>query len=68
MGGGCDLPVGGHATVAADGTITLAALLATVDGHVVLTHETSGSDPVAVGEAGASYLLNDAGGAALLVS
>jgi hydroxymethylbilane synthase len=66
MGGGCDLPVGGYATVAADGTITLSVLLASLDGHVVLTHEANGDDPVALGESAARFLLHDAGGATIL--
>lgn len=66
LGGGCDLPVGGYATVAADGTVTLSVLLASLDGHVVLTHEVVGADAGAIGVSAARYLLDDAGGAALL--
>jgi hydroxymethylbilane synthase len=65
IGSGCDLPVGAHATVDADG-IELRALLATLDGRIVLTHEARGNDPADVGKAAARFLLDDAGGAALL--
>jgi hydroxymethylbilane synthase len=68
IGGGCDLPVGAHATLADGGGLTLRALLATLDGHVVLTHETTGDDPEALGRAAARFLLDDAGGASLLDS
>src|SRR5205807_6839498 len=57
VGGGCDLPVGAYATVAGDGAVSLRALLASLDGHVVLTHETTGSDADEVGRAAARFLL-----------
>jgi hydroxymethylbilane synthase len=66
LGGGCDLPVGAYATVGSDGIIALRALLASLDGHVVLTHHAEGPDPVAVGQGAARYLMHDAGGASLL--
>jgi hydroxymethylbilane synthase len=65
IGSGCDLPVGAYATIDGD-DIELRSLLATPDGHVVLTHQTSGRDPADVGKAAARYLLDDAGGASLL--
>ncbi|HZN16389.1 MAG TPA: hydroxymethylbilane synthase [Acidimicrobiales bacterium] len=68
LGGGCDLPVGAHATVDGNGDIALRGLLATLDGHVLLTHDVTGTDPARVGRRAARYLLDDAGGAALLVS
>lgn len=67
LGGGCDLPAGAHAVVGDDGTIALRALLATLDGHVVLSDRREGTDGVALGRAAARYLLDDAGGASLLV-
>ena len=66
LGGGCDLPAGAHATVGADGAIEMRALLASLDGRVVLTCDERGSDPVAVGRAAARFLLDDAGGRSLL--
>jgi hydroxymethylbilane synthase len=68
MGGGCDLPIGAHAHVADDGEVTLRSLLATLDGHVVITHESSGRDPETVGTGAARYLLDDAGGSHLLLT
>lgn len=68
MGGGCDRPVGAYATVAEDedGSIHLAAIVASGDGRVVLRHEGDGDDPVELGRRVARYLLDEAGGAWLL--
>jgi hydroxymethylbilane synthase len=66
VGGGCDLPVGAHATISPDGTIALLALLASLDGRVVLRTTATGSDPGAVGVAAARAILDDSGGRALL--
>ena len=68
LGGDCDLPAGAHATVADDGSLVLGALLASLDGHVVLRETRTGasSDAAAVGHALARALLDDHGGAALL--
>jgi hydroxymethylbilane synthase len=65
LGGDCSLPAGAHATVGADGSIVLDALLASPDGHVVLRHRVTGDEPVGLGRAAARYLLEN-GGAALL--
>jgi hydroxymethylbilane synthase len=45
--------------------ITLAAMIASADGVVMLRHTSTGHDPHELGRAVASYLLNDAGGADL---
>ncbi len=66
VGGGCDLPVGAHATVAPDGRLTLTAVIATADGRVVLRHTAEGDEPVELGRRLARHLLDDAGGASLL--
>ena len=66
VGGGCDLPVGAHATVDDDGRITLSAMIGTPDGRVVLRDRDSGDDPVELGRRLARHLLDDAGGASLL--
>jgi hydroxymethylbilane synthase len=66
VGGGCDQPVGAYATVDDDGRITLSALLADGDGHVVLRHTVEGADPSEVGRRAARYLIDDAGGSLLL--
>ena len=66
LGGGCDLPVGAYAEVAADGSITLRGLIASHDGRIVLRERVTGTDPAALGEQLASALLDGAGGRALL--
>ena len=66
LGGGCDLPVGAHAIVGADGVIALSALIATLDGRVVLRQTGTGRDPFLLGRDVATMLLDDAGGRALL--
>ena len=69
LGGGCDLPVAAHATLVADGSIHLVALLASFDGHRVLRDERTGapgSDPGALGQALAAHLLDEGGGRWLL--
>lgn len=66
LGGGCDLPVGAHAEVDADGTVALTGVLATLDGRIVLRATRSGRDPAALGRAVARHLLDEAGGAWLL--
>lgn len=66
IGGGCDLPVGAHATIGADGGVALNAFVGTPDGRIVLRDRAEGDDPVAVGRALAARLLDDAGGRQLL--
>jgi hydroxymethylbilane synthase len=67
MGGGCDLPVGALARAdGRDGPIVLDALLATLDGHVVLRTRVAGDDPRDVGATAANDLLDGKGGRALL--
>lgn len=66
VGGGCDLPVGAHAVVAGDGSLRLEAMIATLDGHVVVRHRAEGSEPVELGARLAGELLFGAGGEALL--
>ncbi len=66
LGGGCDLPVGAHAVVGDDGTITLTAVLATLEGRIVLRASGAGRDPAALGCRVARHLLDEAGGTWLL--
>jgi hydroxymethylbilane synthase len=66
VGGGCDQPVGAYATVDDSGGVSLTALLASADGHVVLRHTDEGDDPADVGRRAARHLLDDAGGSMLL--
>jgi hydroxymethylbilane synthase len=55
LGGGCSLPCGALAQV--DGTsIVLDALLASLDGHVVLRRRVEGDDPIALGTEAAGEL------------
>lgn len=64
LGGDCDLPAGAHAAVADDGALVLDALLAGLDGHVVLRHRVlGGADEAAaaVGAAAARWLLANGG-------
>jgi hydroxymethylbilane synthase len=66
VGGGCDLPVGAHATVDEAGRVRLTAMIATLDGRVMLRDSDEGDDPVELGRRLARHLLDDAGGASLL--
>jgi hydroxymethylbilane synthase len=66
LGGGCTLPAGAHAVIEPDGSVTITAMLATVDGRLLLRETQSGDDPVALGRSVALYLLDDAGGRSLL--
>ena len=68
LGGGCDLPAGAYATLGGDGRITMEALLASLDGHLVLRARNEGDDPAQVGAELAEHLLEECGGAWLLAS
>lgn len=68
LGGGCDLPVAAHARVGADGEVTLTAMLATLDGHIVLQATESGRDTEELGRSLARRLIDRSGGAWLLES
>ena len=66
VGGGCDLPVGAHATVDRGGRIKITAMVGTSDGRVMLRDSDEGDDPEVVGRRLARHLLDDAGGSSLL--
>ncbi len=66
LGGDCDLPAGAHATPAGDSVLRVEALLASLDGHVVLRCQGEGEDPLELGRRVALDLLDDAGGRSLL--
>src|SRR5438046_2652329 len=66
LGGGCDLPVGGYATIGGDDAVRLEGMIAALDGRVVLRADAAGADPAAVGAEVADHLLVGAGGAELL--
>ena len=68
VGGGCDLPVGAHATIDEEGVVRLTGLLAAPDGRVMIRHTASGEDGEALGRAVARHLLHEAGGAHLLAA
>ncbi|SDH35836.1 hydroxymethylbilane synthase [Alteribacillus persepolensis] len=55
--GGCQVPVGGYATLEADGEIKLTALVGSPDGKTILKEMRSGYDPVQVGQDAAHLLL-----------
>ena len=67
LGGGCDLPVAAYAEVdEVDHAITLTAMLASLDGHVVLRRTARGDDPEELGSSLARALLDGCGGRSLL--
>jgi hydroxymethylbilane synthase len=66
LGGDCYLPAGAHATHLGDGRLQLEAMLASLDGHVILRHSVVGPEPATLGTEAASYLLDRAGGRELL--
>ncbi len=68
LGGGCDLPVGAHATVSAHGEIAMRALLASLDGRIALRARGTGNDPEQLGRKLAEQLLFRDGGSELLLS
>ncbi|MBV8463665.1 MAG: hypothetical protein JO368_10250, partial [Acidimicrobiales bacterium] len=75
LGGGCTLPVGAHArwsdggssgSAASPAQLCLRGMVAAYDGRVVLRHDVSGADPLAVGREAARYLMEEAGGRELV--
>jgi hydroxymethylbilane synthase len=50
LGGGCDAPVGAYARLDEAGLIHLEAMLATLDGHVVIRRRATGVDPEKTGK------------------
>ena len=60
LGGGCDLPCGALATVG-DGVVVVEALLAALDGHVVLRATARDANPVVAGRAVAAELMEHGG-------
>ncbi len=65
LGGDCDIPAGAFARVDGGGVV-IEGLIASLDGQVVLRHTVESDDPEAAGRAVARFLLDDAGGAAIL--
>ena len=60
LGGGCELPVGAHATLDAAGGLHVVGLIASADGREVVRGEAVGDD-AAVGTALAQRLLDEGG-------
>jgi len=65
LGGGCDVPVGALATVDPN-RVTLTALVASLDGRVVLRVTVGDPDPIRAGREAARILLDERGGRAVL--
>lgn len=70
MGGGCDLPVGAHAVIGGDAGIHMDAVLASLDGRIVLraAGDAASGGGEALGRALARRLLDQSGGNWLLES
>jgi len=66
LGGGCSLPCGALARRQADGSLVLEALLASLDGRVVLRAAGAGPDPESLGTEVARQLLDEQGGRLVL--
>ena len=65
LGGACDLPVGAFATVDGE-SIHMNALVASLDGHIVLRRQAEGTSPEELGRTLAQRLLIDDGAALVL--
>jgi hydroxymethylbilane synthase len=66
LGGGCSLPCGALARRGDDGSLTVDALLASLDGRIVLRASVTGPDPEALGRELARTILDDEGGRVVL--
>lgn len=68
IGGGCDLPVGAHARVSNDGSVQMGAVLASLDGRIVLraSGDAGAGGGDGLGRALARRLLDESGGSWLL--
>ncbi|HEY4601155.1 MAG TPA: hydroxymethylbilane synthase [Cerasibacillus sp.] len=65
--GGCQIPIGGYASIDADGLITLSTLVGTPDGETILKEIVSGNDPIKVGTEAANRM-KDKGAAQIIAS
>ncbi len=61
LGGDCSLPAGAYAVGNGNGTLQVRGIIASLDGHIVLRHQVSGTDPVAAGAEVAATLLDQGG-------
>lgn len=65
LGGDCDIPAGAYAQVDGEG-VTVEGMVASLDGTTLLRHTVAGADPESAGRAVARFLLDEAGGSAIL--
>jgi len=66
VGGGCEAPVGAYGRCLDDGRLHLEAMIASLDGHVLVREAMTGSEPDELGRALAARLLDECGGRSLL--
>jgi hydroxymethylbilane synthase len=66
IGGGCEAPIGAFAQLGPDGSIRLEAMIASLDGHVLIRQAREGNEPTSLGRALARELLEKSGGTELL--
>jgi hydroxymethylbilane synthase len=66
VGGGCDAPVGAHARHLPDSGMRLEAVIASLDGHVLIRGAMTGADPENLARALAADILDRRGGRAVL--
>jgi hydroxymethylbilane synthase len=66
LGGGCNLPCGALAETRGDGTVSLEALLASLDGRIALRVRVEDDDPVAAGVEAARRIVEERGGRLVL--
>ncbi|MDQ0219394.1 hydroxymethylbilane synthase [Peribacillus cavernae] len=59
MEGGCQVPIAGYATVKENGTVTLAALVASPDGKTIYKEVLEGNEPEDLGHAAARILTDN---------
>ncbi|WP_147803479.1 hydroxymethylbilane synthase [Alkalicoccus halolimnae] len=57
--GGCQVPIGGYATLMEDNQVALTALVASPDGKQVFKESITGHDPVAIGKQAAQKMLDE---------
>ena len=56
MEGGCQVPIGGYASIKDNGTISMMAIVAAPDGEIIYKEIVEGSDPIQVGKEAAELL------------
>lgn len=54
--GGCQIPIGGYASINAEGLITLSTLVGSPDGKTILKETVTGNDPIEVGSEAAKRM------------